>query len=492
MAHHGLGHYVGATPGFVPYYYCGRLAPEGAWLSHEPVTVDAADVVQFMQTSPLLQHARLGGAPCRAAVKLVNSNNNKTHPLFYEVTNAQRNTHCPMEGFVGLALAPTTEEAKMLIEQSPDVVLNSKKRGCICEAVMWTEEVTCRLLGFRPPKVRLQLLKSRKHRPVCALSPPGLFHAERAATKELGKSMLTSPQLKSVHVSGRNSLAACKIALDIPKECAAAVKNSLYRGRLFGGRGGLPSFAAVRHSLNQQLDSAIAAGVLDGFSVLAFRPCSDESDAWSVFIELERGREKYALWAPLTGLYTDEKVNVTANDGVHVTLLVTSIPTKPTVNLAKDRKGPKRETIRLHMAQWQHLSVPCFAGVTTRADNKYAMENRTCIEENLNCTRDGCPHKSVVKSRCSRGGFVLYKPECIANAAGGAARPAHKLEGMDLCSATMSGHYLHRRASDGSSGGIELERLVLCHYHAVAAYAAAACDHLKIGGHPTLVDRAQR
>ena len=29
-------------------------------------------------------------------------------------------------------------------------------------------------------------------------------------------------------------------------------------------------------------------------------------------------------------------------------------------------------------------------------------------------------------------------------------------------------------------------------YHAVAAYAAAACDHLKIGGHPTLVDRAQR
>ena len=113
MAHRCLGQFVGATPGFVPYYHGGRRLPhEDAWLSHEPVTVDAADVVQFMQTSPLLQHTGHGGAPRRAAVKLVNSNNNKLHPLFYEVTNAQRNTHCPMEGFVGLALALPPKERR--------------------------------------------------------------------------------------------------------------------------------------------------------------------------------------------------------------------------------------------------------------------------------------------------------------------------------------------------------------------------------------------
>ena len=490
------GQFVCATTEFVGHYVHFDSSAN-AWKSAPSVVVVATDVSRFIQTSPLFQLLLPDGHTRRVNVRLSGQCSHRKHPLFHEVTDVVPRARSDHEGFANASLNPSpTPRAIALIASSPDVVLHAKRRACGCKAMEWVEEVTPRLLGRTPSRVRLKFVSVRpQHKPSCALSSPKLLAAERMAIRAVATTPGATP---GTIISGTIPVPKTKRAEDafpvirnIPEyfRGSAAVSSALAKARL-ATRRGLGSFTAVASALFQSLDKAVADSKLNEYPVFSFRRGTTAAEGWSIFAEQENGREYYTELAPDFGIFVDDKVDVTHQDGVHITLMVVPCPKKPTVPLIT--KGGDKRTLVLNMARWQHTSYVCFAGLTTKSDNVYATANRECLQENLACTKPSCAHTTEIKPGSRSTGFSLWKPQCVVNAANGYPRVTHKSEGMDMCSATMTSFHQWRRKNDPSNGGIVLERLILCYYHSATAYAERAAAHLRIGASPTLMDRAQR
>ena len=334
------GVYVAAEvvhPEFIGYYLHGgpRGFPAEAWKGASSVVVAAKDVAAFIQTSPLFHLQLASGGVQRAKVRVVGSNNNRKHSLFHEVTDVPRKKFRVTEGFANVAFSTSpTPAASALIRDEPDAVLNGRRRACVCGAVDWVEEITPRLLGRSPSRVRLRFLSVKKqHTPSC--QGGRLLRAERAALRAVGGAPMATPAIVPsgvIPAANCQADAALPVIRNIPESLRTSVKGVFERSRL-DAQGGVGSFTAVSLALNASLRRSEAAGSLNKHKVLAFRCGTTVEEGVSVFIEMENGREIYTKYAQYFGLHLDDKVDAAHQDTANITLWVTVCPKKPCVPL---------------------------------------------------------------------------------------------------------------------------------------------------------------
>lgn len=194
-----------------------------------------------------------------------------------------------------------------------DPVVGEVTRSCLCGALKWIETISLHQLVYsKLYTLRLLSEYSRiQHGPTCRNARDEqrvtvtARYAIKVAANDSNVTAQTLSGQKLVPIQHDNSPLSMNAAGGKPHKLTC---NTLHweRRRI---RGGLPPFEAVHTLLTSAVKNAESTGMLDTFSVIAYRPAKNPGSTsnkwsehgWFVLVEMPKGSALLQQYGPTTG-----------------------------------------------------------------------------------------------------------------------------------------------------------------------------------------------